>query len=299
MIQFLKKFRDDLLLKRYVATVPRTFSRFLDQHAALEGSNLALVVAFEQPWILEIMLQKFRQNVSGFRVVVFDNSRNVESRDQIAQVCQQLSVPYFGLPPNLTKHPNRSHGRAMTWIYHNFVVRMRPDWFGFLDHDLIPVRPVDYGQRLQRYSCFGRRVHVQPPYWYMWAGYSFFRFASTASAEVNFLHDFPRNLDTGGRNWDPIYSKLKEDQILGVKVELVYAEMSGQENFSMSLMDAAWLHIGGVGHRSPDKRKAFYQALKAAFSLDDFVSERFCLRYSNDSTKVFQPADSRNEPSYR
>lgn len=278
MIKTLKRLRDDILLWRYVANVPESFATFLDAQHQLRGKNLALVVAFEQPWILEIMLRKFEEYVSDFQVVVFDNSRNSESREQIAEVCGDLSVTHFGLPANAVRHPNRSHGMAMTWIYHNFVSRMQPGWFGFLDHDLIAMRPVDYRDRLFDCLSFGRRVQGFDPYWYLWAGYSFFRFDLTASNRVNFLNDFSRNLDTGGRNWDPIYARLTEQQVKEVTVQHVYAQIPGQEDFPMQFLDSAWLHIGGVGHRSPEKRKMFYAALKKAFRTNDFSSETFCLK---------------------
>jgi len=121
-------------------------------------------------------------------VLVFDNSRKSSARTEIQQVCLQNDVPYLALPPNRTKHVNRSHGMAMSWIYENVIKPINPPIFAFLDHDLIPLEPVDFKQRLIKHRFFGRRggSKRKPQYWSIWAGYCMFDMEFVRNKPLNF-----------------------------------------------------------------------------------------------------------------
>ena len=100
---------------------PKGFDPFLRDAAPTGGRNVGLIVAYEQPWALHWLLRTAARNVAGANLLVFDNSRRPDARSEIKRVCLDRGVPYLGLPPIPTRHPNRSHGMAMTWIYYNVV----------------------------------------------------------------------------------------------------------------------------------------------------------------------------------
>ena len=204
----LRQLRNDLLLQRYLRARPPELPAFLDAQSQLRGGRIAIVIAFEQPWALDWQLRMAERNLPGTRLLVFDNSRDEEKRRQIRDVCARHEIPYLGLPPYRTRHVNRSHGMAMSWIYHNVVAALEPEIFGYLDHDLIPVEPMDVGERLGGQPVFGLANVGRPGNWSLWAGYCFYRYAFTRGKPLNFLYNFSRKLDTGGRNWKILYRAL-------------------------------------------------------------------------------------------
>src|ERR1017187_1293368 len=117
----MKQVRNDAWLALYKNTRAEKLSQFLAECKNLPNKNIALVIAFEQPWTVNWLLQMADRNVSDMTVLVFDNSRNNSKRIEIEQVCKQNKTAYLALPANPTRHVNRSHGMAMTWVYHNVV----------------------------------------------------------------------------------------------------------------------------------------------------------------------------------
>jgi hypothetical protein len=262
----LKQVRNDAWLALYKSVRPDRLGRFLAEHKNLQGKNLALVIAFEQPWALNWLLQMANRNLSDATVLVFDNSRNAPKRSEIEQVCKQNSAPYLALPPNPTRHVNRSHGMAMTWVYHNVVRAIKPRIFGFIDHDLIPVRKASVADKLADQPVYGLLNEGKFGFWYLWAGYCFFDYAGTKDKPINFLYDFSRDLDTGGRNWSSLYRDLDRRQLRVASVENVSMKVASIEKQRMvQFVDRNWLHIGGISYNSPDHLE-FFKELEDEFN---------------------------------
>jgi hypothetical protein len=200
------------------------------------------------------------RNLADARILVFDNSRDGSKRLEIEQVCKQNETPYLALPVNPTRHVNRSHGMAMTWIYHNVVRELHPRIFGFIDHDLIPVRKVGVADKLAGQPVYGLLNQGRFGFWYFWAGYCFFDYAWTKGKSINFLYDFSRDLDTGGRNWKSLFLNLDRRNLRSAVSENVSMKVPSIENpRSVQFIDEHWLHIGGISYsfKSPDNIEFF------------------------------------------
>ena len=117
---------------------------FLAANARLKGKNIVCVAGFEQPELLNFSLKLAARHLTDATVIILDNSRRKESRAQIESVCRTHGAPYLGLPENPSRHPNRNHGMAMTWIWHNVVKPLQPGIAGFIDHDVIPTKRVEF-----------------------------------------------------------------------------------------------------------------------------------------------------------
>ena len=263
----LKQLRNDAWLAIYKNIRPDTLSRFLAEHKDLENKNIALVIAFEQPWALNWLLQMAAKNLSDTAVLVFDNSRNQSKRIEIERVCTKNRAAYLALPANPTRHVNRSHGMAMTWVYYNVVRALSPRIFGFIDHDLIPVRKVSIAEKLTGQPVYGLLNANKFGFWSLWAGYCFFDYAETKSKSINFLYDFSRNLDTGGRNWKRLYRHLDRRKLRAATFENVSTKVPSLENPRMvQFVDQNWLHIGGISYsyNSPENLE-FFKELEKVF----------------------------------
>ena len=165
-----KQVRNDIWLNHYCKKHPAELRSFIQHNLHLSNQNIAIVVAFEQPWALDWLLRMAKIYLVNATVMVFDNSRNLSARTEIELVCSKHDTPYLALPMNTTKHVNRSHGMAMSWIYNNIVTAIQPKIFAFLDHDLIPLSPTEFEERLGNQFCYGRFNKGKFDYWSLWAG---------------------------------------------------------------------------------------------------------------------------------
>lgn len=266
----LKQIRNDIWLECYKKAAAPGLDKFLQRTEHLVDKNIALVVAFEQPWALEWLLQMAGRHLQDTTVLVFDNSRRASARSEIERVCEKVDTPYLALPPNSTRHVNRSHGMAMTWIFDNVVRAIKPRIFGFIDHDLIPVARVDFSERLGTQKFFGLLGPGEDKGgWHLWAGYCLFDFLSVAHMPMNFLYDFSRGLDTGGRNWHLLYKNYDLNSLHfanSANVEIMVPATN--EIRRVQFIDDRWLHIGGISYNNNFHAKSNFFA-QVARALDE------------------------------
>jgi hypothetical protein len=263
----MKQLRNDAWLAYYKQRRPADLPRFLEQTRRLAGKTMVAVIAFEQPWALNWLLRMANRNLADGTVVVFDNSRNDSKRVEIEQVCKSRGTPYLALPENSTTHVNRSHGMAMNWVYHNAVKAIGPRNFGFIDHDLIPVRPVSIDDKLKDQPIYGLVNTGRFGFWSLWAGYCFFDYATTKDRPVNFLYDFSRDLDTGGRNWDALYRDIDRNTLRIATSVLESRKVPGISGpRDVQFIDRGWLHLGGISYNDTLRdRLAFFEGLEKCF----------------------------------
>ena len=258
----LRLLRNKIWLSLYKKARTEHLPLFLDKVRSLEGKNIALVIAFEHPWALDWQLRMAKRNLVDTTILVFDNSRRDSARLEIERVCRSNRAPYLGLPANPTRHVNRSHGMAMTWVYYNVVMAIKPRMFAYLDHDLIPVAKISLEQRLAGQPFYGY-LRVNPWAWNLWAGYCMFDFSMVADLPLDFLYDFSRKLDTGGLNWDCLYRNYdwKTMHMAESHHVMVREPVSGAIR-KVQVIDAVWLHIGGISYNTNfDPKAQFFRNL--------------------------------------
>ena len=251
-----KQARNDAWLAIYKKIRPKALDSFLVETQRFGNQSVALVIAFEQPRALDWLLRMAQRNLTDTAVLVFDNSRRAAARLDIERVCRDRGVPYLALPVNRTRHVNRSHGMAMTWVFHNVVRAIRPRLFAFIDHDLIPVRTSGLSERLAEQPFYGK-LRASAWAWQLWAGYCLFDFSTVAGLPMNFLYDFSQKLDTGGRNWDCLYRNYDRERLrfAGSRYADVRDPVTGVSQ-SVEIVDDRWLHIGSIGYNDNFRSKS-------------------------------------------
>lgn len=251
---------------------------FLAANAHLKGKNIIAVIGFEQPELLNFSLKLAARHLPDVTMMILDNSRRKESRAQIERVCQTHGAPYLGLPENPSRHPNRNHGMAMTWIWHNVIKPLQPGIAGFIDHDVIPTKKVELKQLLAGQPLYGV-PNVSRFGWSLWAGFCFYDFSQVGAASLNFLNNFPLKLDTGGRNWECLYKNYDPKTLKFAEWRLfdVMDDPAGVPR-QVEVIDGTWMHIGGTTCRNMYQKNAgFYtrmlEAIDAGASWDQLRSE--------------------------
>jgi hypothetical protein len=263
---FLVDFFNDGLQYAFRACRPRSLTRFLQCAGHLEGRNIGIVVAYEQPWTLDWLLRMASRHLSDMTLLVFDNSRQANARLNIERVCREAGTAYLGLPPNPTRHPNRSHGMAMTWIFHNVVRKIRPRNFTFIDHDLIPMEKIE-PRRIVGDQPFYGVARIRKWGWSLWAGYCSYDFSAVQCLPLNFLNDFSRELDTGGRNWFCLYRNFDRTLMrFGSMGPITVPDPLDGTPRKLSIVDDSWIHLGGAGYSAsfPAMRDFYERIAKAA-----------------------------------
>ena len=69
----LKQYRNDIWQFFFCLKKPEGFEFFLQEQECLRGENIAIIIAFEQPWALNWLLTMAVKNQPDFQFIVFDN----------------------------------------------------------------------------------------------------------------------------------------------------------------------------------------------------------------------------------
>lgn len=234
--------------------------------------HVAFAIAFNSPWVIDLLTTAWRVHPVGFDLVVLDNSSDPAARAQHAEICQRRGIPWLGLPRNPEWNPNRSHGISMNWAWYNIVRQASFEIAGFIDHDCLPTTSFDLPKRMQGRSVYGfyRASTSHPQAWNMWAGYCFLRPQATAGRVIDFKHRIEFLLDTGGGNWPAFYRHLAPEAIGKAdfdRIELPLGDDLPQISFQR--FEGCFIHIGGVSyldcHKNPNFRKRLISVLQTRY----------------------------------
>jgi hypothetical protein len=260
-IALFKEARDGLLRDLYCSRRPAELDRFLSEHQWLRGRRIAVIVAYEQTWLITHLTLRLKRFVPDFHPVIFDNSPSASARAAISQACADGGVSYFALPESPIRNINRSHGNALNWVYRNVLLALEPELFVLLDHDIFPRAECDLAARLGDQPFYGHKMEWGFG-WALWAGYSVFRLAAIRAARPDFNPDMDRNLVTGGRNQARLYRHHDSAALRFASYEQrhITDEVNGVTYLS-ELVDG-WIHIGGPAFRQHKATsRAFFEPL--------------------------------------
>lgn len=222
----------------------------------MRGGVLAVTIAFEVPWLIDYLADRFRRFSQDAVLVVCDNSRTPARRADIAAICAAADVPYLALPSNPVRHIDRSHGNALNWAFRHVVRRVEPKVFAFIDHDLFPPGPFALAPMVASQPVYGLRLDGIGS-WSIWAGYGIFDFECVGRLPLDFYPDPDRELFTGGRNWEHVYRHLDESSLAFATLRSrLFDEVLDRRGKPLrcGIIDG-WLHLSGAS-RFPEKLAA-------------------------------------------
>ena len=204
------------------------------------------------------------RHLADATVLVFDNSRQTSERTEIERVCHEHNVPYLGLPWNPTRHANRSHGIAVTWIFHQVVQAIQLARTCFIDYDLIPTERIELAKTLGDQPFYGV-TKISKWGWALWAGYCLYDFPTIRALPLNFLYDFSRGLDTGGRNWNCLYKNYDRSRFkfTEIKFKEFIDPIKGVPR-KVECVEDRWIHLRGVTYKNNFGRSVDFFAHIAA-----------------------------------
>ena len=252
----------------------------------LSNRDLCLfTIAFNKPFLIENQIRLIKKNIKDrdFVHIVADNSSNKDIRGEIRSICQREGVPYISLPFNLMQsiysNGSYAHGLAMTWIYHNLANRLKPQYFGFLDHDIFPISSYSFAEQMANNAFYGRvvnrtSIYTPPPtksdLWYLWAGFCCFRRSFLDDKSVMFAPCMIDGiyLDTGGSLYKSIFKHYKISELpFNVDVENKKIGTGDQYHADfVQYIDKSWIHtINGSGWAKVRSKEEQIKALLQNF----------------------------------
>jgi len=158
------------------------------------------------------LIKKYFKGAYNF--LIADNSSDPKCREKILAYCQSAGLAYISLPSNPNETGSRSHAAAINWVLKNYIVLKQPAYFGFIDHDIFPVESFSAEEVLKKQAVYGL-LQERGSLWYLWAGFCFFNFKNLDPIKMDFMPGPVNgvNLDTGGKNWELVYSRLKKEDL--------------------------------------------------------------------------------------
>jgi hypothetical protein len=178
----------------------------------LRSKNLLITIAYNYSDVIGQQIPLVKKHVRDCIHVIADNSSNPVAAGTIRDLAGSHGSQYVRIPSFEWESPNASHSHALNWTWRNVIRPAGPAAFGFIDHDIFPVRATDPFAPLAGYPVAGRVWDGQfDGRWHLWAGFCFFRTDYVSGRRLNFALDFYGGLDTGGRNWKPLYRHLDRD----------------------------------------------------------------------------------------
>jgi hypothetical protein len=231
--------------------------------------HVAFSIAFNSPWVIELLTAAWQAHTVGLDLVVLDNSSDADARARHAAICERAGVPWLPLPPNPEWSPNRSHGIAMNWAWFNVVHQADLEIAGFIDHDCFPTAPLDIpALMLDRavHGLYGNST-AHPDAWNLWAGYCFVRPAATVGRTIDFKHRIEYRLDTGGGNWHGFYRHLPPTSVGKAEHEWIDVAIGGGlPAVTLLRLDGSFIHLEGASYaehyRDPARRERLVAVLR-------------------------------------
>lgn len=236
----------------------------------LDQSDFDLItVSFNNEFVVDYQIRLIKKNLEDNHVhTVFDNSPTEEKQKKIEQVCVSHRVNYVKLPANpyCGEVGSASHGVALNWIYRNFISVRQPEFFGFIDHDIFPVEKTSILDKLISVDIFGK-IDERGSRWYLWPGFSFFRFNFLKGKKINFMPE--PGVDTGGKNWWPLYSKMDKDKLPSLRITLENLHPGCNLQTDMYEKMGDWIHTVNASEwvRAPHKNALISELLEKYLKL--------------------------------
>jgi len=229
---------------------------------------IIIVIAFNNVDIIETQykyLKKFLKD--EFDYIIADNSSKKESSKKIKNFCENNQISYVEIPKNLLTgiRASGSHAIALNWCYKNIIRKYKPNFFGFLDHDIFPIKECSILNKMNTgfYGAIRKRGDI---FWYLWPGFSFFDYDQTKKYSFNFFphHSGPDGsifLDTGGSNYYSIYRKVEKERVVEAKNKLI--NLSTEKKFikgedssqTFEIIEKSWLHLRQIAWREESSNK--------------------------------------------
>lgn len=224
-----KYYKKILTLKRFFFVLSKPIISNINKYKLYQNNLLLITIAFNNNEVIELQNLYIRKNLQEkYNYIVLDNSNIDKISKKILEYCNNNDIPYIKLPPNpFLDEPSKSHGIALNWAYYNIIKKFKPKFFGFIDHDILPIKETYITSNIKN-GIWGL-IQERKEKWYIWPGFSFYKYANIDKHSLNFMPS--DGLDTGGSNYSIIYKNIKKNSIN--KINRIYFNTNKNEKIDI------------------------------------------------------------------
>lgn len=208
-----------------------------------------ITISFNNTHVLRHQIAKIKENItdSNFTHIIADNSNLPDKRAEIESICKDEGLPYIGIPQLEKKfllRGSKSHALSLNWVYYQVILKRKPRWFGFLDHDIYPLQPISIVDMFDNKPFYGKKEY-RKEYWYLWPGFCFFELDYLSDIKVDFSPTKVKDtyLDTGGALWYSLYYKLNEsDFTFPTELRISLEKLGYNYHEMVEFINDNWFH---------------------------------------------------------
>lgn len=209
-----------------------------------------ITIAYNNTHVLRHQIEKIKKNVidKNLTYIIADNSDNLEKKREIKNICESEDILYIEVPKPLKNSykigGSKSHSAALNWFFYRIIKERKPKIFGFLDHDIYPLRKVSIASYLENRPIFGKK-DMRNDYAYLWPGFCFFQYDYVKDLKLDFspVKVGDSYLDTGGGLWYQLYSKVNMDDFdLPQTIQYPLIDLGYNYPENVEFIDKNWFH---------------------------------------------------------
>lgn len=253
-------------LHRKAFTPYLKFTKWLSQfggstQASFKPHQLLIVtIAYNTPLLIKKQIEYIKTYIQDedYQLIIADNSTSKKYRKDIQAICDKAGVEYIPIPMYINKFQmpkiffyGASHGAAMNWVYYHILAIRKPQYFSFIDHDLLPIFPTSLLAAIGDKDFYGVN-RTRGKAWYIWPGFSIFKYENIAEAHPDFLPLYvgKEYLDAGGANYKSLYKHyipmsqyFAECRTIRLKHSNNLDQYGQYHADFIQIIDHTWLHI--------------------------------------------------------
>jgi len=207
-----------------------------------------ITIAYNNSKVIELHNQYVKRYLKGnVTHIIVDNSTNMEESGVIKEICEREGLGYVRLHKNRMGifSPSYSHATAVNWSYRHILKPRGAFGFGFIDHDIFPVVPMDFASILRERPFYGAK-RERNGMWYLSAIISFFSRSAVEGKKFDYMPITIDGtyLDSGGGNWPTIFKNTDKDKVWFITNYTVnYKEGDNRHQDQLELFDdEKWVH---------------------------------------------------------
>lgn len=225
-----------------------------------QKSLFLITVAFNDEILIQKQIEAMKEFIKddNYCHIIVDNSSVKAKRKEIVNVCNKQNITYIPVPKIISCRISKisggfSHGTAMNWAFYNIINVMKPEYFGFIDHDLFPVENYHVISKLYEQDMYGT-LRNREKGWYIWAGFCFYKYTFIKDIQLNFSPKVFHSeyFDTGGSNYTRLYQYYNFKQLQFAPTTTlriqnfnadIYQDNRIFHNDCIQIIDDSWMHI--------------------------------------------------------
>ena len=193
-------------------------------------------IAFNNDKVIDYQIKFMKKNFKDEHLhIIVDNSSDNEISEKIRKICIEQDTMYIRLPEN-NLFTSQSHALALNYTCKNIIDKRWCKYFGFLDHDIFPIKKTTILPYLKRQKMYGylldrEKLEYARNARTIWPGFCFFDKSISKKFDFRPIKSlFPLYaLDTWGKNYKLLFRRYDKNKLDFPSKHLIWVKENKSE----------------------------------------------------------------------